>query len=105
MLFIIHLFIVAFFVLLGFLFRKGKGAFLIAGYNTASKAEREKIDETKLCKHMSRLMFILAACWLIIALSAVFSENILLWIGFGAFLFAVIFGVVYINTGNRIGKD
>ena len=44
MLLTIHLLIVALFVVLGLVFRKGKGAFLIAGYNTASKAKKDGID-------------------------------------------------------------
>ena len=52
MLLVIHGAVVGLLVILGILFLKGKGAFLIAGYNTASKAEKEKIDEKKLCKYM-----------------------------------------------------
>ena len=49
-------------------------------------------------------MFVLAACWLIIAACEIFGELLLLWIGQGAFMLAVIIGVIYINTGNRIGR-
>ena len=45
MLLIIHFLIIAVLAVLGLVFRKGKGTFLIAGYNTASKAAKEKIDE------------------------------------------------------------
>ena len=44
--------IAALFVLLGILFSRGKGAFLIAGYNTASAAERARYDEKALCRFM-----------------------------------------------------
>ena len=104
MLLAIHLFIIAVFLLLGVLFRKGKGMMLIAGYNTMSKAAREKIDENKLCRYMSRLMFALAFCWLIIAFCEIFGKIAFLWIGFAAFLLVVIIGVVYMNTGKRIMK-
>lgn len=33
-------------------FLRGKGSFLIAGYNTASEEEQNKYDKTKLCKAM-----------------------------------------------------
>lgn len=33
----------------------GKGAWLIAGYNTASQAERDKYDEKKLCRTVGLL--------------------------------------------------
>ena len=42
----------AVFVLLGVLFSRGKGAFLIAGYNTASAAERARYVEKALCRFM-----------------------------------------------------
>ena len=44
MLLIMHFLIIAVFAILGLVFRKGKGAFLIAGYNTASRAAKEKIE-------------------------------------------------------------
>ena len=45
MLLAIHLGMTLMLVILGIVFSKGKGAFLIAGYNTASKAEKQKTDE------------------------------------------------------------
>ena len=104
MLLAIHLFIIAVFILLGFLFRRGKGMMLIAGYNTMSKAAREKIDTKKLCRYMSNLMFALGACWLIIACCEIFGENAFLWVGFVAFLLVAIIGVIFMNTGKRIMK-
>lgn len=43
MLLAIHLVMIMVFVILGVIFLNGKGAFLIAGYNTASKAEKKKL--------------------------------------------------------------
>ena len=45
------------FLVLGLVFRKGKGAGLIAGYNTASAEEKRKTDEKALCRFVARLMF------------------------------------------------
>ena len=104
MLLTIHLLITASLLVLGLIFRMGKGAFLIAGYNTASRAQKEQIDEKKLCRYMSRLMFVLAGCWLIITACEVFGKIWLLWLGWGLFLISVVFGVIYINTGGRIKK-
>lgn len=36
----------------------GKGAWLIAGYNTASKTEKAKYDEKKLCRVMAIVLMI-----------------------------------------------
>ena len=44
MLLAIHLVMIMVFVILGVIFLNGKGAFLIAGYNTTSKAEKQKTD-------------------------------------------------------------
>ena len=104
MLLILHLFITGLFVLLGVIFALGKGAGLIAGYNTASAQEKEKYDVKKLCKSMSRFMFALAACWLVIAASEIFQTLILLWIGLALFLLTIVTGLIYMNTGNRCKK-
>ncbi len=101
---ILHLFITGLFVLLGVIFALGKGADLIAGYNTASAEEKEKYDVKKLCKTMSCFMFALAACWLVIAASEIFQTMVLLWIGLALFLIAVVTGLIYMNTGNRCKK-
>ena len=61
MLLVIHLIVVCSLIVLGILFSKGKGAFLIAGYNTASAQKKAKTDEKKLCRFMGKLMFALAA--------------------------------------------
>ena len=55
------------FVLLSIVLLSGHGAELIAGYNTADKAEREKYDQKKLCRVtgagmsvISLLLFVMA---------------------------------------------
>lgn len=100
----VHLAVALLFALLGFVFLRGKGAALIAGYNTASEEERLEIDEKKLCRFMGKLMFVLAGCWAVAALSDVFHTKTLLWVGITLFLVAVIGGVIYANTGHRFEK-
>lgn len=65
---IVFLGMIALFLVLGLIFSQGKGAFLIAGYNTASKAEKAKYDEKALCRFMGKIMFALAGCQGIMAL-------------------------------------
>lgn len=101
---VIHIILVLLFIILGVVFYRGKGSFLISGYNTASKAEKEKIDESRLCRFMGRLMLALAGCWLIIAFGDIFKTTAVLWIGAGLFLASAIGAVVYMNTGNRFRK-
>ena len=92
------------FVLLGIVFSIGKGASLIAGYNTASAAEQEEYDEIKLCKFMGKFMFALAGCWLVITSSEIFKEISLMYLGLCLFFAALVIGVIYANTDNRFKK-
>ena len=95
MLLVIRLLVAASFLALGIVFSRGKGTSLIAGYNTAAPEEKAKYDEKKLCKAMSRLMFVLALCWLVIAASALWQPA--LWIGLSLFVAAAIAGIVCIE--------
>ena len=101
---IIHGIIVVLFVTLGIVFLKGKGLFLIAGYNTASKAEKERTNEKKLCKYMGRMMFLFAGCFIIIMFSSIFDNMWILALGILLFFVIAIGGVIYMNTGNRLKK-
>ena len=100
----VFLIITALFVVLGIIFASGKGANLIAGYNTASREEKAKTDEKKLLKAMSVFMFVFAGCFLIPALSQVFHIKSLIWIGQALFIAALIIGLIYLNTGDRFRK-
>lgn len=54
--------VVIIFFTMSVLLLSGRGAFLIAGYNTASKEEKEQYDEKKLCRTMGvTLLFITIA--------------------------------------------
>ena len=104
MLLAVFLVIAALFIALGIVFASGKGAGLIAGYNTASRDEKAKTDENKLLKAMSKLMFVLAGCFLISASSELFHVKSLIWIGQALFVTALIAGLIYLNTGDRFKK-
>lgn len=104
MLLVIHLIIIGIFILLGVAFYFGKGAWLIAGYNTSSAAEKAKYDEKKLCKGMAKLMFALAVCWMLIACSEIFQTMVLLWVGLCLFLIVITLGIILMNTGIRFKK-
>ncbi len=82
----------------------GKGAGIIAGYNTFSAEEKAKYDKNKLCKDMSKLMFALAVCWFVVASREIFKTIILLWMGLALFIAVILAGLVYMNTGNRFKK-
>ena len=96
--------IIALFAVMGILLLCGKGAFLIAGYNTMSETEKNAIDEKRLCRFMGKLMLAMAGCWCVVTLFEVRGPKSLLWVAIAAFL-AIVFGaVIYANTGNRFRK-
>ena len=97
---------ILFFVMAGFLF-KGKGSFLIAGYNTASQKERDQYDELKLCKSTSVICAIsglsmLAMAYIICQRRAnmISEDQMLLWFAIitVALLASSIVGILYSNT-------
>ena len=96
--------VMALFVGLGILFSKGKGAFLIAGYNTMPRAKKERYDKNALCRFMGKLMFALAACWVPVALGAVLDMDWLYGAGIAAYLLVIAAGVIYANTGGRFQR-
>ena len=101
---IINIGVILLFLILGITFSKGKGIDLVAGYNTMPEREKVKIDKNALCRYMSRLMFLLSACWCVLSVGVELEQMWLFWVGFGLFLAVVIFFVIYLNTGNRLQK-
>ena len=89
------------FAVLSIILLSGHGSWFISGYNTASKEEKAKYDEKKLCEAMSRLMFVLALCWLVVALSTLCQTMLLLWLGLGLFVAASIGGCMYVDRKCR----
>ena len=104
MLILIHGCMILLFLFLGIILSQGKGAFLIAGYNTSTKKEKSKYDEKALCKTVGKMMFSMAGCWCVVAIGSVLETLLLFWLGLGLFLAVTIGGVIYLNTGNRCKK-
>ena len=92
------------FVVLGIVFCSGKGGSLIAGYNTFSPEEKSRYDEKVLCRAMGGLMFALAACCVVMALSEVFQMMAFLWIGLALFFIGAVSGAIYMNTSQKIKR-
>ena len=99
-----NLVVMALFIGLGILFSKGKGAFLIAGYNTMPREKKERYDKNALCRFMGKLMFALAACWVPVALGAVLDMDWLYGAGIAAYLLVIAAGVIHANTGGRFQR-
>ena len=65
---IVYAIVFAIFVALAVTFLTGHGSSLIAGYNTASKEEKAKYDEKKLCRTFGVGMVVIAITILVTAL-------------------------------------
>ncbi len=101
---IVDVIVAGFFLVLGIVFISGKGAFLIAGYNTMPKAERDKYDAKGLCRFMGKGMFCYCGCMLISACATPLNSTIPIWIGWGLFAVVTVFILVFVNTKNRFRK-
>ena len=95
---------VCLFILIGIMLSLGKWSFLIAGFNTMSKEEKEKYDVISLCKFTGKIMFVVAFSIALFILSDILMMPILLNIGVVIIISSVIFAVIYANTGNRFEK-
>lgn len=77
------------FVVLSIILLSGHGSWFISGYNTASKEEKEKYDEKKLCRTMGIGMSVIAILILIMGL----FENI-----FPAFFVYIALGIIVVDV-------
>lgn len=88
-------------VIISGLLLSGKGSFLIAGYNTASKEEKEEYNQKKL----SNIMGIgLSITTLIVAVNVYFGEerpSFLKWTTPWGILITAVFMIVLVNTIGR----
>jgi hypothetical protein len=98
---VVEIFIILLLIVLGILFLNGKGAFLIAGFNTKSLEEQEVYDKKALCKFMGIMTFVLAFSmlfWVLLNLQFLFIVGIVL------FFCTIIFMLIYMNMSNRFKK-
>ena len=77
------------FAVLSIVLLSGHGSWVISGYNTASKEEKEKYDEKKLCRTMGIGMSVIAVLILIMGL----FENVL-----PAFFVYIALGIILVNV-------
>lgn len=101
---VINLLLVIPFLVLAFFLSHGKGAFLIAGYNTMPKEEKAKYDEVVLCKFMGKILYGISLSMVLLSLSEWLEIPALFWVGIALMTGLIIFTLVYLNTGNRFQK-
>ncbi len=92
------------FIALGIYLLQGKGGWLIAGYNTMPKEDKEKYDEAALCKATGKLVLAIAFTIALITAGGLLEMNSLMISGVVLMLVFILFGVIYINTGSALKK-
>lgn len=102
---IVNLILLIPFLIFAIIFSKGKGAFLIAGYNTMSDQEKAQFDEVALCKFMGKMMYGICFCLLLWALSDFLENQILFVNGLILFIVIIVFTLVYTNTGDQFKRN
>lgn len=101
---IISIGVILLFLMLAGIFSRGKGAWLISGYNMMSEREKEKYDEVALCHFMAKFMVALAVCWIPVTLYTITYQKVFIITGIAAFCLVIAIGLIYANTGNRFKK-
>lgn len=94
-------------IVMTILLLRGRGAMLIAGYNTASDEERARYDEKKLCKTVGFCMLacdilcVLLLTLIVLAELAILPEsvmNLFAWVFIGVLIAAVAVTMWYANV-------
>lgn len=92
------------FIVLGTYLMQGRGAFLIAGYNTMPQEEKDQYDTLALCKFMGKMMYALSLSMVPFVFGALYQVDWPFWVGTVLIFACTIFMVAYMNTGQRFKK-
>ena len=79
----------------------GKGAFLIAGYNTMGADKKRKYDEKALCRFVGWLIIAISVFMALIMIGAYLDIGWMLYSGLALSLLVIPAALIYANTGNR----
>ena len=87
-------------LILSIILLTGRGAFLLAGYNTKPKSEREKYDAPAMCRFWGK---ILLPCAVFVLLGSVEALHVTwFWVAGGAIIICLAaFGMIYSKMGKR----
>jgi hypothetical protein len=83
----------------------GKGAFLIAGYNTMSKSEKAEYDERALCRFMGWFLIALSLSILLVPAGIYLKAAWLTYCGIALTFAETVGTVIFMNTGKRFRKS
>lgn len=93
-------------ILIGFVLYRGKGGFLLAGWNTMPKEKKKEWDEKKLLRFNGKCIIALGLLLVLMGVLPLLGIKTA-WvngIGWFAFMILIIWMVVYQNTKNRFHK-
>jgi len=88
-------------VLIAIMFLFGKGLFLIAGYNTLSKSEKEKFDKKKLSRFMGFVTLPIGLLTPIVAIGGIYDLPWLIYLYVIIVIGLSVFAIWYANTIDR----
>ena len=91
-------------IIFGIVLFCGKGADLIAGYNSLSSKEREKWNEKAFCRAAGILLLIMVGCIELIGFGAILDIALLEWGGGVLLVLFTAGGLIYINKSKRFKK-
>lgn len=97
---LVKIFIAAILGIMGLIILSGKGDMLIAGYNTASKEERERVNIKRLRLLMGGFMMVLA----LLAFLLIEEESLMSIMGFGAITLVLAFIVIALANSSWTKK-
>ena len=83
---------------------KGRGASLLAGYNTMSYDERARYDEKAMCRFAGRLLIGICFGMLLFPIGIHFEAMWMTLLGIAVIVLGSVGAVVYMNTGNRFKR-
>jgi len=91
-------------IILGIVFLTGRGAFLIAGFNTKPNEKQAKYDVPSLCRFIGKVILPMAV--LVIA-AGIEPLRLISWFWIAwivVFIWILSFMLIYANTGGRFKK-
>ncbi|MCL1826680.1 MAG: DUF3784 domain-containing protein [Candidatus Cloacimonetes bacterium] len=92
-------------IIIGIVMLTGRGSFLIAGYNSMLKEEKEKYDKKALTQFTGKLQIVLGLCFTIVFFGKYFAVSWLVTLGIALALVFAGFAMIYANTSKRIKKQ
>lgn len=92
------------FIIFAIILSKGKGASILADFNTMSDNEKAQYDEVALCKFMGKIMYGISVSIWIMALSEMLENQGLLIMGIVLLIALTVFALVYSNTKDKFKR-